>query len=645
MTYGVAHTTVGRLVLRSRLECRRITALRLADLPRGDRQSRQMMTAVPRFSGYPLSHVYPGESETEVSVGSSPLPPEHLALSLKLSPSHTLSEYNAGTALAASYQSYSGFSGRELLARRDFSTASMPVVLDHPPGAGLVQGAFGKAERMYRECSGRARSGGHPFIPAFHDQSTRAVNEQIPLGVSGGLIGRSRHYPPVTGASGENYFSSLLQNYSPINLSLSAHGGSTPFLRYLKPIKRELVCRWICHEPMSKGCCSRTFVNIQELVAHLAVEHVATSGRLSHVCCWENCAREGKAFKAKYKLINHVRVHTGEKPFHCPYPGCKKLFARSENLKIHKRTHTGEKPFRCEFEGCGRKFANSSDRKKHSHVHTSDKPYICKVKDCEKSYTHPSSLRKHMKLHCKPTPPTNYERDTFTGGFYSDTESDFSVGDVVSFQPSASSLHRSEDKSVPAPVLGSLPSTRMNKLDASTKTRPGVPLSPISTVLTGDGVTLVQSDCTSVQLASNPLGIKVDPSTRIKAGAPLGRFPAGLCEFGNQLTSPQPDMRAPSRWPEGRMNFMPLNGSDFRVDSIPSIRLLPPPPHRPDGRLGTTLRSNGEGLACGTHGVADGLLNAWYTCQRRNRSNCVKTLNQDCPTTQEDVKFVKYVED
>ncbi|XP_037544153.1 zinc finger protein ZIC 4 [Nematolebias whitei] len=178
-------------------------------------------------------------------------------------------------------------------------------------------------------------------------------------------------------------------------------------------VKSELVCRWTersCSKPRlgrtAASVCEQTFSSMPELVDHVTSEHVAAGlESLSHVCMWDECLRGGKAFKAKYKLINHIRVHTGEKPFSCAFPNCGKMFARSENLKIHTRTHTGEKPFQCEF--CERRFANSSDRKKHSQVHTASKPYDCKALGCTKSYTHPSSLRKHMKIHIKSSPTSD----------------------------------------------------------------------------------------------------------------------------------------------------------------------------------------------------------------------------------------------
>lgn len=133
-------------------------------------------------------------------------------------------------------------------------------------------------------------------------------------------------------------------------------GTSGAFFRYMRhppAIKQEMQCLWvdmdgphpigqpICNTGNRKTC-NKIFNSMQEIVTHLTVDHVGGPEVTSHSCHWLACARNGRPFKAKYKLVNHIRVHTGEKPFPCPFPACGKVFARSENLKIHKRTHTGK---------------------------------------------------------------------------------------------------------------------------------------------------------------------------------------------------------------------------------------------------------------------------------------------------------------
>ncbi|XP_060687984.1 zinc finger protein ZIC 3-like [Hemiscyllium ocellatum] len=391
------------------------------------------------FAG-PRHHEVPSR---EPALGLSPFCDSPHPGAFKLSPAAP--ELSAGQASAFSPQGggyaaalaphsapVGAYPGTPFNSSREFLFRSRSVGVADCPSTSAQQGIFPSPGGGLHGPPGVSDSPGALLFPALHDQAAtqpspngHVVNGQVRLGFHGDLFGRGDPYRAVASPRTEPYPPSHLHNYSPMNVSghhhhhHHHHPGAGAFLRYMRqPIKQELPCKWIeeIQISRSKKVCERTFGSMHELVTHITIEHVGGPEQSNHICYWEQCPRGGKSFKAKYKLINHIRVHTGEKPFPCPFPGCAKIFARSENLKIHKRTHTGEKPFKCEFDGCDRRFANSSDRKKHMHVHTSDKPYICRM--CDKSYTHPSSLRKHMKVHepqgsdSSPAPSSGYESST-----------------------------------------------------------------------------------------------------------------------------------------------------------------------------------------------------------------------------------------
>ncbi|KAL7396167.1 hypothetical protein ABVT39_001347 [Epinephelus coioides] len=151
------------------------------------------------------------------------------------------------------------------------------------------------------------------------------------------------------------------------------------------------VCRWID--------CSAAYEQQEELVRHIEKVHIDQRKGEDFTCFWAGCIRRYKPFNARYKLLIHMRVHSGEKPNKCMFEGCNKAFSRLENLKIHLRSHTGEKPYLCQHPGCQKAFSNSSDRAKHQRTHLDTKPYACQIPGCTKRYTDPSSLRKHVKIH------------------------------------------------------------------------------------------------------------------------------------------------------------------------------------------------------------------------------------------------------
>lgn len=71
-----------------------------------------------------------------------------------------------------------------------------------------------------------------------------------------------------------------------------------------------LECKWID--------CNQMFTDQCSMVSHIERNHVELKKGEEFSCFWINCVRQNKPFNARYKLLIHMRVHSGEKPNKCP---------------------------------------------------------------------------------------------------------------------------------------------------------------------------------------------------------------------------------------------------------------------------------------------------------------------------------------
>ena len=111
-------------------------------------------------------------------------------------------------------------------------------------------------------------------------------------------------------------------------------------------------------------------------------------------CSFKEC---NKVFLKQSNLKDHIRTHTGEKPYICLHPGCGKTFSQHGNLKKHEKIHSGNKKYYCNYPNCGKKFSASYNLKIHYRCHTGEKPYKCNFPNCGREFYDKGNLKYHEK--------------------------------------------------------------------------------------------------------------------------------------------------------------------------------------------------------------------------------------------------------